>query len=337
MKIALFEVSKEEQVFFSQLLNNLEVSFFEEKLDENNANLAKRADVICVFVNSAVNKKVIDALPNLKFIATRSTGFNHIDCEYAKTKGIKISNVPAYGSHTVAEFTFGLILNFSRNIIKANNYIRESSDFNYFSAMEGFDLEGKTLGIIGLGKIGKNVLKIAKAFGMNIVAYDLYPDSVFAKENDFEYKGLTEVISESDILTLHAPYNKENHHLINKKNISLMKKGVYLINTARGALIDTEALLWGLKEGIIAGAGLDVLEGEQELKEEIQILSSLGKSTRIKNYKTLLEDHVLIDLPNVIITPHIAFYTREAVAEILRITTENIKGFSANNPINLVK
>ena len=203
--------------------------------------------------------------------------------------------------------------------------------------MEGFDLEGKTLGIIGLGKIGKNVLKIAKAFGMNIVAYDLYPDSVFAKENDFEYKGLTEVISESDILTLHAPYNKENHHLINKKNISLMKKGVYLINTARGALIDTEALLWGLKEGIIAGAGLDVLEGEQELKEEIQILSSLGKSTRIKNYKTLLEDHVLIDLPNVIITPHIAFYTREAVAEILRITTENIKGFSANNPINLVK
>ena len=337
MKIALFEVSKEEQVFFSQLLNNLEVSFFEEKLDENNANLAKRADVICVFVNSAVNKKVIDALPNLKFIATRSTGFNHIDCEYAKTKGIKISNVPAYGSHTVAEFTFGLILNFSRNIIKANNYIRESSDFNYFSAMEGFDLEGKTLGIIGLGKIGKNVLKIAKAFGMNIVAYDLYPDSVFAKENDFEYKGLTEVISESDILTLHAPYNKENHHLINKKNISLMKKGVYLINTARGALIDTEALLWGLKEGIIAGAGLDVLEGEQELKEEIQILSSLGKSTRIKNYKTLLEDHVLIDLPNVIITPHIAFYTREAVAEILKTTILNIKGFLSNSMINLVK
>ncbi len=337
MKIAFFEVSKGEQPVFSRMLNSLEVSFCEDKLSEENVHLAKEAEIICIFINSIVNKEIIDALPNLKFIATRSTGFNHLDCEYAKTKGIKISNVPAYGSHTVAEFTFGLILNLSRNIIKANNYIRKSPDFNYFSAMEGFDLQGKTLGIIGLGKIGKNVAKIAKGFAMNIVAYDLYPDLIFAQENNFAYKSLKEVLCQSDIVTLHVPYNKENHHLLNKENISLMKKGVYLINTARGELIDTEALIWGLKEGIIAGAGLDVLEGEQELKEEIEILSSPSKLTRIEDYRTLLEDRVLIDMPNVIITPHIAFYAQEAVAEIFKITVENIKSFIANNPKNLVK
>ncbi len=337
MKIALYGVEKSEQSVFFSSLSGSDISFIEGKLDEDNTEKAKDADMVCVFVDSTINKIVLDSLPNLKFIVTRSTGLNHIDCEYAKNKGIKISSVPAYGSHTVAEFTFGLILNLSRNIIKANNYIRASSDFNYFLGMEGFDLSNKTLGIIGTGKIGKNVLKIAKGFAMNVVAYDLHPDLIFAKENNFEYKSFQEVISQSDIITLHAPYNKENHHLINKENVSIMKKGVFLINTARGELIDTDALIFGLKEGIIAGAGLDVLEGEKELKEEIEILASSSRLTRIQDYKTLLEDRVLIDMPNVIITPHIAFYTREAVAEILKVTILNIQGFINNNPINLVQ
>ena len=263
MKIAFFGLEKSEQVIFSESFKGMDISFFEEKLAENNTEKVKEADIICTFVDSAINKNIIDDLPNLKFISTRSTGFNHIDCEYAKMKGIKVSNVPAYGSHTVAEFAFGLILNLSRKIMKSNRYIRESSDFNYFLEMEGFDLRGKTLGVIGTGKIGKNVVKIAKGFEMNIIAYDLCPDPVLAKENNFEYKSLAEVLTQSDILTLHIPYNKENRYLINKKNIALMKKGVYIINTARGELIDTEALIWGLKEGIIAGAGLDVLEGEK--------------------------------------------------------------------------
>jgi D-lactate dehydrogenase len=144
------------------------------------------------------------------------------------------------------------------------------------------------------------------------------------------------VIAQSDIITLHTPYTKENHHLINKENISMMKKGVYLINTARGALIDTEALLWGLKEGIVAGAGLDVLEDEKNLKEEIKILSSGGVDI-LKDYKTLLEDHVLIDMPNVIVTPHIAFYSKEAEEEIMKVTVNNIQGFISGNPVNLVK
>ena len=238
MKITFFGLAKGEQDIFSKAFSNVDISFIDEKLDENNADKAKDAEAICVFVDSTVNKEVIDKMPALKFITTRATGYNNIDCVYAESKGIKVSNVPAYGSHTVAEFTFGLIFNLSRNILKANNYIRESSDFNYYPMMEGFDLEGKTLGIIGTGKIGKNVSKIALSLGMNVVAYDLYPDLVFAKENNlnnnFIYKSLNDVISQSDIITLHAPYTKENHHLINKENISMMKKGVYIINTARG-------------------------------------------------------------------------------------------------------
>jgi len=337
MKIIFFEVPEAEQSIFAQSFRDADVSFFEEKLTEDNAEKAKDADVVSVFVGSVINKNVIAAMPNLKFIATRSTGFDHIDCESALIRGIQISNVPAYGSYTVAEFTFGLILNLSRKIINANNYIRESPDFNFFSKMEGFDLRGKTLGIIGTGKIGKNVVKIAKGFAMNVIAYDLHPDMSFAQENNFIYKNFPEVLSQSDILTLHTPYNKENHHLINKENVTSLKKGVYLINTARGELVDTDALIFGLKEGIIAGAGLDVLEGERELKEEVKILTSSEKSERVKDYKTLLEDRMLIEMPNVIITPHIAFYSKEAVMEIIKTTVENVKGFLSNNPINLIK
>jgi D-lactate dehydrogenase len=335
MKIVFFDVPKVEQSFFAESLNGAEIVFFEEKLNENSVEKAKDADVVSIFVTSTINKNVIDALPNLKFIATRSTGFDHIDCVYAANKGIKISNVPAYGSHTVAEFTFTLMLSLSRNIIKANNYITESEDFNYFREMEGFDLNGKTLGIIGTGKIGKNVVKIAKGFNMNVIAYDLHPDLAFAKENNFLYKNLTEVVSEADIITLHAPCNKEDIHLINKEKISLMKNGVYLINTARGELIDTEALVWGLKEGIIAGFGADVLEDEKPLKDGVSFLAS-GKATD-EDKRIISLNHELMKMPNVIITPHIAFYTREAVALIQKTTIDNIQGFLNDNLINLVK
>ena len=336
MKIIFFEVPKSEQPIFAQAFNNVETSFYEEKLNEDNVNLAKDAEIISVFINSEINKEIIDAMPNLKFIATRSTGFDHIDCIYAKTKDIAVSNVPAYGSYTVAEFAFGLLLNLSRKINQANNHLCKGADFNIFS-LEGFDLRGKTIGVIGTGKIGKNSVKIAKGFSMNVLAYDLHPDMDFAKENNFEYKTLPKVLAQSDVITLHAPYFKENHHMINKENIALMKKGVYLINTARGELIDTEALIEGLKNGIIAGAGLDVMEGERELKEEIEILSCPEKSERVNDYKTLLEDRVLIDMPNVIVTPHIAFYSKEAEGEIIKTTIDNINGFFSNVSINLIK
>ncbi|MEK9182497.1 MAG: NAD(P)-dependent oxidoreductase [Patescibacteria group bacterium] len=336
MKIALFEVSEDKQEIFRQLFGGLEVSFFEEKLNEENVHLIKDAEIISVFINSELKKNVIDALPNLKLICTCSTGFDHIDISYCNSKGINVANVPAYGSYTVAEFTFALILNLSRKIFDASHQLKEGGDFSIFK-LKGFDLREKTIGVVGTGKIGRNVIKIAQSFGMHVIACDLHPDLQFAQENNFEYKNLSELLSQSDILTLHAPYNKENHHLINKDNISLMKKGIYLINTARGELIDTDALISALKEGVIAGAGLDVLEGERELKEEIEILSSPSRSERIKDYKTLLEDRALIDMPNVIVTPHIAFYSKEAEKEIIKTTVANINGFLNNNLINIVK
>ena len=223
MKIVFFEIPKRQQDFFNQVLTGAEILFYEEKLSENNISLCKDAEIISVFTNSLIDKSAIDSLPNLKLINTRSTGFDHIDVAYANIKGIKVCNVPAYGSETVAEFTFALLLTLSRKIRQAASALKENGDFSISEDLEGFDLDKKILGVIGTGKIGKNVVHIARGFNMNILAYDLYPDLEFAEKNNFTYKTLEEVLSQSDIITLHAPYTKENYHLIIKENISLVK------------------------------------------------------------------------------------------------------------------
>ena len=317
MKITLFEVPKSEQAVFLELLAGIDISLNEEKLSESNINEAKDADVVCVFTNSVITKNVIDLLPNLKAIVTRSTGFDHIDVAYASTKGIKVCNVPAYGSETVAEFTFALILTLSRKVREATSGLKENGDYTVPVNSQGFDLNGKTLGVVGTGKIGKNVIRIARGFSMNVVAYDLYPDLAFAKENNFIYANLPDILAQADIVTLHAPYTKENHHLINKENISSFKKGAYLINTARGELVETEALVLGLENGTIAGAGLDVLEGERLIKKGDTI--------------------PMLNMPNVVMTPHIAFNTKEAEMRIMQTSVDNIKNFISGTPINLVK
>ncbi|MFA4975077.1 MAG: NAD(P)-dependent oxidoreductase [Candidatus Paceibacterota bacterium] len=317
MKIAFFSVLKEYQEFFNNSFSKDEVFCFEEKLTKEKLNQIKDFEVVSVFVDSIVDKDIIDNLSNLKFITTRSTGFDHVDYQYAKSKGIAFSNVPVYGSSTVAEFTFALILNLSRKISEALRQLKEGGIFEALKNIQGFDLDGKIIGVIGTGKIGKNVIRIAKAFNMKVLAYDLYPDLNFAKENNFEYKDFNEVISVSDIITLHTPSTKENYHLINKESISKMKKGVYIINTARGELINTEDLILGVKEGIVGGVGLDVLEGERDFKKGDKI--------------------AFFEIPNVIVTPHIAFYSKEAVDRIAETTVDNIKGFMSGNLQNLVK
>jgi D-lactate dehydrogenase len=317
MKIVFFYTSEEVRELLKDSFPKDEVSFFNKKLNENDLEKIKEFEILSVFVDSEVNKNTINSLPNLKFITTRSTGFDHIDYKYAESKGIKVSNVPVYGSSTVAEFTFALLLNLSRKISEAGRQLREGGDFETLEKLEGFDLDGKTIGVIGTGKIGKNVIRIAKAFNMKVLAYDLYSDLNFANENDFQYQNFDEVISNSDVITLHTPYTKENHHLINKESILKMKKGVYIINTARGELVDIEALLSGLNEGIIGGLGMDVLEGERNFK----------KGDKIS----------ILDKPNVIITPHIAFYSKEAMIRIMQTTVENIQGFISGNLQNLVK
>ena len=317
MKIIFFEVPQRQQSFFSQALSGAEVVFFEDKFGPDYVEEAKDADIICGFTCSLIGRDAIDLLPNLKLIATRSTGFDHIDVAYANSKGIKVSNVPAYGSETVAEFAFALLLTLSRKMREAGRALKENGDYSIPVDVQGFDLAGKTLGVIGTGKIGKNVIKIGIGFDMQVIAYDLHPDAIFLKENNFSYKSFEEVIAQSDIITLHAPSTKENFHLINKENISRMKKGVFLINTARGDLIDAEALVAALQDGTVAGAGLDVLEGEGEIKKGDAI--------------------PMLEMPNVIMTPHIAFNTKEAELRIIQTTVENIQGFISGTPINLVK
>lgn len=334
MKVVFFETTPQEQKTLKKWLHPaLEVKFYTDKLTAQSAAQAKEAAAISVFINSAVDKKIIKALPKLKLIATRSTGFDHIDLKSAQAKNIQVANVPRYGSRTVAEFTFGLILNLSRQIYEAYHQLREAGSFD-ISQFEGFDLFGKTLGVIGTGKIGRNVIKIAKGFGMKVIAFDVQPDKAFATEYDFQYADLKKLLKTSDIVTLHVPYNKHTHHLINQNNIFDFKPGAYLINTARGGIVETEALLSAIKQGHLAGAGLDVLEGEKALKEELEL--TLDPKAQAREFKTLVQDHILIDLPQVIVTPHIAFFSHEAKERILKTTAQNINNFLGGQPTNTV-
>ena len=332
MQITFFETTESEKNILTKLLPDHELGFYSEKLTPETAKLAGESEVVSVFINSPIKKEILDLLPNAKLIQTRSTGFDHLDIPAIKDGGKLAANVPGYGAHTVAEFAFALMLNLSRKVFVARHNVLEGEMGT--EGMEGFELFGKTLGVIGTGRIGKNVIKIANGFGMKVLAYDVFPDLNFAKEQNFEYAELEAVMRAADILTLHAPYNEKSHHLINNKNIDWMKKDSYLINTARGELVETDALIRALERGDLAGAGLDVLESERQLKDEDKLLRG---GVEMTDYKTLYENHVLMDMPNVILTPHIAFDTKEGVGEILATTAETIKAFAAGAPINLLK
>lgn len=340
MQIAFFETNPEEQKTLEDLLKplgNVQMSFFPEPIKPTNLEQIQTTDALCVFIHSKVDKTILDGLPNLKLIATRSTGFDHIDVACAKTKNISVCNVPSYGSRTVAEFTFSLILGLARKTFLAYRQVKNNHDFD-ISHFQGFDLQGKTLGVVGTGKIGQNVIKIAKAFEMKVLAFDLFENSELAKTLEFEYKNLDAVLRQSDVLTLHVPYNKETHHLINLQNIKLIKPGAILVNTARGEVVETDALVWAIQEKILSGVGLDVLEGEKELCEEcVLVATQPGKNPACAiDFKLLLEDHMLINQPETAITPHIAFFSKEAKHEILQTTSENISNFLNGKPKNFV-
>ncbi len=334
MHIAFFEITEaEKKEYFSQNLSEFEIEFFENPLSEDSLPKNTDFEVISTFVASKINPKVIAAFPNLKLITVRATGFDNIDVEYAKSKNILVSNVPSYGSNTVAEYTFGLILSLSRNIPQAVNRLKMSGEFS-FEGFRGFDLNGKTLGVVGTGKIGSNVIKIAKGFNMKVLAMDPYPNEELAKNLEFNYVSLEELLKDSDIVTLHVPLSAKTQHLISKNNIRLMKKGGILINTSRGGIVDTDALYQALILNHLGGAALDVLEEEYELKEEAELLAQ--DKIPQKDFQNLVEDHILMHLPNVIITPHMAFYTKEAEFSIMETTINNIKGILSSNPQNLV-
>lgn len=326
IKIVFFETTTKEKSYLKKKFGkSFELKFYTDTLDENNTELISDADVISPFIYSDISSAVIRKAKRLKLISTRSTGFNHIDIKTAKSKKISVANVPYYGENTVAEHTFALILALSRNLHKA--YVRTiRNDFN-LKGLQGYDLKGKTLGVIGAGSIGVHVIKIAKGFGMNVIASDTNHKHILAELLDFEYESLDVLLKKSDIITLHCPYNRHTHHLINMKNVKFIKKGTLFINTARSGLIEAKALYYAVEKNIFGGVGLDVFDGEELVKEENQMLT---KNVSVDHLESLLKRNILLRRENVIITPHMAFDSLEAVERIMDTTVENIKSFFDN-------
>ena len=312
MKIAFFDTKPYDKVSFEKYGKDLGIEFkyFETKLNEDTAELAHGFDGVCVFVNDIVNSAVIDKLCDLgvKVIALRCAGFNNVDMKYAFGK-IHVLRVPAYSPYAVAEHAIALLLTSIRRIHKA--YIR-TRDFNFsLAGMTGFDLHGKTVGVIGTGKIGKVFINICRGFGMNVLAYDKFPD---ASLEGASYVSLDTIFEKSDIISLHCPLTEETYHVIDKAALEKCKKGVVLINTSRGALVDAEALLSGIKSRKVGAACLDVYEEESDFFFE-------DFSGHILEDDTLAR---LISMPNVIVTSHQAFLTEEALSNIAETTTKNI-------------
>jgi D-lactate dehydrogenase len=304
-------------------LNISEKPFELDKLDP-------KTEILGIFVDSKVDKTVFDKLKKLKLIVTTSTGYDHIDTDEASKRKICVCNVPFYGENTVAQHAMCLILALSRQLFLSVKRVKEGV-FDYHD-LRGFDLFGKTIGVLGTGHIGIHLVDMLQGFGVKVIAYDAYPNKELENKHRFTYVSLNNLLAESDIISIHVPLLPTTYHLIGKKEIETMKKGVYIINTARGGIIDSEALVWGLETGKVAGAGLDVLEDENFIQDPEKLLAKISaKDTRMS-----LMDNILIDHANTIVTPHNAFNSIEALERIYDTTAENIKCFVANKPQNVV-
>ena len=325
MKVAFFDTKNYDITSFEPYAKEKEIKlkFYETKLNEDTVDLAKGCFAVCAFVNDVINAEVIDRLCDLgvKLIAMRCAGYNNVDINYAKGK-IDIVRVPAYSPYAVAEHAMALLLTSVRRVHRA--YIR-TKDFNFsLNGLTGFDLHGKTVGVVGTGKIGRVFIDICRGFGMNVIAYDKFP----AKDSGIDYVELDELFRRSDVISFHCPLTEDTYHIVSSETISQLKKGVVLINTSRGALIDAEALLEGIKARHIGAACLDVYEEEGDFFFE-------DLSGHIISDDILAR---LISMPNVIVTSHQAFLTNEALENIAQTTVDNIitysKGEKSGNEIN---
>jgi D-lactate dehydrogenase len=332
MNISFFELENFEKEYYTKQLKGHTLRFDPRPLSPRRVQKHKDAEVIVVFIFSQITEQVLDKFPKLKCICTMSTGYDHIDIAAAKKRGIRVCSVPAYGQNTVAEHAFGLLQALNRNIIPAVQRTRQC-DFDY-KGLLGVDLAGKTLGIIGTGKIGQYMIRYAKAFGMQVIAYDAYKNPTLAKDLDFRYVTLPALCKQADFITLHVPLLPETHHLLGKEEFALMKPSVQIINTSRGPLVHTKELIKALDKKKIRGAALDVLELENDLKQETRLATALSADN--ERMCQLVENHNLIGRDNVIITPHLAFYTEEAVRRIMDTTIKNIKGHSKNRYFNKI-
>ena len=324
-KVAFFDTKPYDKIYFDALKEQygIEIEYFESRLSRRTAVMAKGSRAVVAFVNDIIDGAAIETLRDsgIELIALRCAGYNNVDLKAAADCGITVVRVPAYSPYAVAEYTVALMLSLNRKIPRATWRTRDGN-FSLHGLL-GFDMYGKTAGIIGTGKIAKKLICILRGFGMNILAYDLYPDYNFAREHQVVYTSLDELYHNSDIISLHCPLTEQTKYLINDYSISKMKDGVMIINTGRGQLIHTNALIEGLKNKKIGSAGLDVYEEESEYFYEDQ-------SDKIIDDDTLAR---LLSFNNVIVTSHQAFFTREALANIASTTLQNIKDFMNHKPL----
>jgi len=317
LKIVFTSVNKNDIDFFKDILSDCEVIFFQNNIDNINIKEICDANILSVFVFDKLDKNKLSQFNDLKLIITRSTGVDHIDVNYCKERGIKVANIPAYSPKSIAEHTLCLLLNLTRKI-KIISRRTKNIDFSQDEELIGIDLDQLKIGIIGTGKIGSWMAKICKNLGMEVYAYDI-KENLELKAIGIKYIDLDSLIEISDIISLHVPYSPKTHHLINKERISKMKDGAIIINTSRGAVVDTNALYNALKDGKLGGAGIDVFEDE-----DILILNKYEEGIVSDKVLKILK---LNTLPNVIITPHIAYFTKKAVNNIRNGVVECIDMF----------
>ena len=329
-KIAFFDSKSYDKDTFEKVNKNFgfDIHYYKERLSMNTVSLTQGVDAVCIFVNAECDARVIERMAQngVKLIALRCAGFNNVDIKAARQYGIKVVRVPAYSPHAVAEYAVTLMMALNRKVYRSVYRTREGN-FK-LNGLLGFDMYGKTAGLIGMGRIAKELIKILRGFGMNVVAYDLYPDEAFAKEYQVKMVTLDELYEQSDIISLHCPLTDETKFIINNESITKMKYGVMIINTGRGKLIKTEDLIDGLRSHQIGSAGLDVYE------EEANYFYEDRSDKMIDDDKLAL----LLMMPNVIITSHQAFFTQEATHNIAVTTLQNILDFAEDKPlVNEVK
>lgn len=339
VKVVYFNVDAITKAYYEKnpLKADAETVFFEQSpdaLSDAEFEKIKNAEVLSVFVSSIdVGEKILRRFPKLKLIAVRSTGYNNIDLDYCRAHGIELVNVPGYGDSTVAEYAIGLLLVLTRKINRAFHDMKKG-DVRTADYL-GFDLKGRTIGVIGTGAIGRYMIRLAKGFDMEVLAYDPYPNEKTAQEMGFAYVSKDELLEKSDVVSLHCPMTKENYHLLDKNAFKKMKDGVIVLNTARGELIDTEELYKAVNAGKVGGAGLDVLEYETSVIHDDLFLAS-AKAQGADSLLRSLINHRLMQLPNVIVTPHVAFNSIDAVHRILKTANDNIVSFLAGKTVNSV-
>jgi D-lactate dehydrogenase len=327
VKVYLFESEAWVKAAWAAVGSGLEMRWIDGLLTADAAVSCREAEIISTDM-STLNEKVLSALGRLKMIALRATGVDNIDLAYCQRKGIVVCNVPAYARTAVAEHVFALLLAIARHVNDASQRTRRL-DFSW-EGIQGFELFAKTLAVIGTGAIGRRVAEIARGFGMSVVVCDSVPDQKWAAANEIRYLSLNDALRQAAIVSLHVPGMPGTRHLISAEQFDIMQKGVIIINTARGDVVDTEALLRALDSGKVAGAGLDVLPGEKALLAGGQRLAA-GEHGGIQR-----ANHLLLQHPMVLVTPHCAFFTREAAARLMQVTVDNIEAFKAGDPQNLM-